>query len=524
MRTLFLPVCAPALALFAALVCAAAVSAQTPNESIVLTAAAMARATEQPSLVTMSGGSAHLPVWSMSGRSVGQSVAGFVPALPVGCRAVRVQLLLTTEEPPEQHDLQSVWRVHLAQMSDTGAPRVVTCDCVRAGIPSGALQTEWVTAESYFPVDAALPLSVRVQREPDDPADTFTRPMGLVLVKITPLTPPDEAFLVTDTVVDGAGYNSWPMIQNIGDTLVCAYSRGRAHNIDEDAREVFAKSSRDLGRSWSDEAIVAATPGSGEVAIGKGLDSTGAMLLWVRRIDSAAHGPYRHDLYRSEDGVTFTRLATPELDPAPIQITDCFALPGHGLMALWFAGPYGDDGPSHSWGTLTSADDGKSWTQTTIESNLTKEQWPTEQSAVYLGEGKILALARVEVGGNTTARAQLQLTSTDFGVTWRRAQTNITDVLSSTPTVLYDPETDLVTCYYFHRGRGILRCRRTKAGDIFDRPLTWPDSRAAALGSESTWDTGNVNAVRVGGKDYLAFYSGKDPNTAVFVKEVTPEE
>ena len=288
-----------------------------------------------------------------------------------------MQLLLTTEEPPEQNDLQSVWRVHLAQMSDTGAPRVVTCDCVRAGIPSGALQTEWVTAESYFPVDAALPLSVRVQREPDDPADTFTRPMGLVLVKITPLTPPDEAFLVTDTVVDGAGYNSWPMIQNIGDTLVCAYSRGRAHNIDEDAREVFAKSSRDLGRSWSDEAIVAATPGSGEVAIGKGLDSTGAMLLWVRRIDSAAHGPYRHDLYRSEDGVTFTRLATPELDPAPIQITDCFALPGHGLMALWFAGPYGDDGPTHSWGTLTSADDGKSWTQTTIESNLTKEQWPT---------------------------------------------------------------------------------------------------------------------------------------------------
>ncbi|MBQ1454618.1 MAG: exo-alpha-sialidase [Thermoguttaceae bacterium] len=523
MRTFPFPVCAPTLALFAALVCSEMVSAHTPSDSIILTAAEMTRATEQPSLVTMSSGPAHLPVWSMSGMSVGQSIAGLIPELPSGCRAVRVQLLLTTEEPPEQHDLQSVWRVHLTQVSDTGAPRAVTCDCVRANIPSRALQTEWITAESYFPVDAAAPVSVRVQREPNDPADTFPRPMGVVLVKITPAAAPDDAFVVTDTVVDGAGYNSWPMIQNIGDTLVCAYSRGKGHNIEEDIRAVYAKSSRDGGRTWSEETCLAATPGSGEVTIGKGLDSTGAMLLWVRRIDSAAHGPYRHDLYRSEDGVAFTRLATPRLDPAPIQITDCFSVPGRGLMALWFAGPYGDDGPTHSWGTLTSADDGKSWTQTTIESNLTKEQWPTEPSAVYLGDGKILALARVEVGGGTTARAQLQLTSDDFGVTWRRAQTNITDVLSSTPALLYDPDTDLVTCYYFHRGRGILRCRRTKAGDIFQRPLEWPDSRAEALGSESTWDTGNVNAVCVGGKHYLAFYSGKDPNTAVFVKETDPE-
>ena len=54
--------------------------------------------------------------------------------------------------------------------------------------------------------------------------------------------------------------------------------------------------------------------------------------------------------------------------------------------------------PSHSWGTLTSRDNGATWTQTTIESGLTKAQWPTEPSAVYLGDGKILAIARTEQG------------------------------------------------------------------------------------------------------------------------------
>ena len=37
------------------------------------------------------------------------------------------------------------------------------------------------------------------------------------------------------------GYNSWPMIQAVGSRLVCAYSRGSAHTIDEGARGVYAR-------------------------------------------------------------------------------------------------------------------------------------------------------------------------------------------------------------------------------------------------------------------------------------------
>ena len=50
---------------------------------------------------------------------------------------------------------------------------------------------------------------------------------------------------------------------------------------------------------------------------------------------------------------------------------------------LWFAGDYGDK-PTNAWGIVTSNDDGATWTQTTVESELPKNQWPTEPSAVYL--------------------------------------------------------------------------------------------------------------------------------------------
>ena len=123
------------------------------------------------------------------------------------------------------------------------------------------------------------------------------------------------------------------------------------------------------------------------------------MLLWVRRVGKEWH----HDLYRTRDGVTFTLVATPKLAVNPMQITDVFAVPTVGLMALWFAGDYGDK-PTNAWGTVTSSDDGVSWTQTPIESGLSKAQWPTEPAAVYLGDGRILAIA-------TAARTSARLNS-----------------------------------------------------------------------------------------------------------------
>jgi len=310
-----------------------------------------------------------------------------------------------------------------------------------------------------------------------------------------------------------SGYNSWPMIQAIGEKLVCVYSRGTGHTIGEDARAVYARTSTDYGKTWTTETVVANTPRYGDVAVGKGLDSNGAMLLWVRRVGKE----WLHDLYRTTDGVTFALVTTPKLDPVPVQITDIFAVPKVGLMALWFAGRYNDDGPSHSWGKLTSSDNGATWVQTTIESELPKPQWPTEPSAVYLGNGKILVIGRIEGGGGSSTQTQFQMVSSDYGATWKRMQTNIGDVLISTPSLILDAKTGLLSNYYYQRGKGVLRRRVVDPDNVFDNPLNWPASEEVATGSQIAVDAGNANATVIRDTHYVAFYSGKAPDTAILV-------
>jgi len=115
-------------------------------------------------------------------------------------------------------------------------------------------------------------------------------------------------------VQEASGYNSWRMSQAIGEKLVCVYSRGTSHTIGEDARAVYARTSTDNGKTWTPETVVANTSGYGEVAVGKGLDSKGAMFLWVRRMNGSE---CVLDLYRTTDGVTFVLVATPKLAVAP---------------------------------------------------------------------------------------------------------------------------------------------------------------------------------------------------------------
>jgi len=503
----------PSLALLAATVTSfgAGAPVHSPGEEkeaspVCLAANQMSIATGQPSLVLMSSGSVHIPVWSLSGGTVGQSVAGLVSGLPQGCAAVKVEIVVTTTEAATGPDLEDVYRVHLSQMVEN-APFTVRYHLgtpVRTALSTAPLHTRTILLESYYEVEPDATLWVRIQREPGDPADTFTRPTGLAMVKVTPVNAPAKPSVVQDV----SGYNSWPMIQAIGDKLVCVYSRGSAHTINEDARAVYARTSTDGGKTWTPETVVANTPGYGEVEVGKGLDAAAAMLLWVRRIGK---GEWHHDLYRTTDGVTFTLVATPKLAVRPMQITDVFAVPTVGLMSLWFAGDYGDK-PTNAWGTVTSSDNGATWKQTTVESELPKTQWPTEPAAVYLGDGKILVIARTETGP-----VQFQIVSTDYGATWKRAPTNIGDVTGSTPSLILDAKTGLLSNYYYYRGKGFLRRRVVDPQSIFDHPRSWPASETVAIGSTSTWDSGNANATVIGDTHYVSFYSGKAPDTSVLV-------
>ena len=313
-------------------------------------------------------------------------------------------------------------------------------------------------------------------------------------------------------VHEATGYNSWPMIQSVKDKLVCAYSRGSAHTIDEGSRGVWSKVSSDGGKTWSEERLVVNDPRWGEVTIGKGLAEEGAMLLWVRCWGENPH----HDLYRSGDGIHFEKFSTPVLDPLPMQITDVIPVPGVGLLCLWFSSGYAE-GADKAWGTLVSADGGRTWRQRTVERGLKREDWPTEPSGVSLGGGRILVLARSE--GAT--RHQFQIVSTDGGLTWKKTRTNITDVSESTPSLIYDAKTGLVSNYYYQRGARKLKRRVAKADFVFDRPMSWPAPEVLFEGAEKrAYDAGNANATVQGDRHFVATYTGSETDTAVVVVPV----
>jgi hypothetical protein len=494
---------------FLSLIALPIISCSAEPTSVGLNANQMSIATGQPSLVLMSSGSTHIPVWSLSGGTVGQSVAGVVTGFPSDCAAVKVEIAVTTTDETTSPEFADVYRVHLSQMVEDApfTERSALGKPVRTALPAAPFHSRTIVLESCYEVVPDAPLTVRIQREPGDSGDTFTKPTGLAAVKVTPLNALPKPHVVQDV----PGYNSWPMLQAIGKKLVCVYGRGKGHTIDSDDRAVYSRTSTDGGKTWTAETGVANAPGYGEVAVGKGLDSTGAMLLWVRRIGKHE---WHHDLYRSTDGITFTLVATPTLALRPMQITDVFSVPKVGLMALWFGGDYSDK-PTQSWGKMTSSDDGKTWTQTPVESGLLKGDWPTEPAAVYLGDGKILAIARTETGP-----AQFQMISTDNGATWTRTRTNISDVAASTPSLILDVKTRLLSNYYYERGRGILRRRVVDPSRVFDHPLNWHGSEAVATGSKVTFDAGNANATAIGDTHFVSFYSGKAPDTSVVVSEI----
>lgn len=497
------------LAQVAALPLAAmAAGAQQVDVPIYLNANDLTHATGRPSFTVWKHGAAAVPVWSMSGEQAGQSFSGVTPPLPLNCAAVRVEIL-TMNESAATNAQTAVYRVHLASLVSGMPSSAHSTDGkpVLTAIPSMARTLHTTVLDGCRIVQPGAPLALRIQREPDDAGDTYTSPEGLVQVKVTPLSAPPSAVAVESS----PGYNSWPMIQAIGSKLVCAYSRGSGHDIGEGRRDAYARTSTDGGRTWAAEVVLSSDPLVGEVMIGKGLDNNGAALFWVRCIGRPKS---RHELYRTTDGVTFTKIAVPQLDPFPMQITDVFHTPS-GLMSLWFATDYKEDG-KHSWGTLVSADNGATWVQRTVESVAKKGELPTEPSAVHLGNGRILAVARTETGGGSMA-SQFQLTSTDGGVTWTRRRTNIRDVMSSTPSLIYDSKTGMVSNYYYERGRGVVKRRVAKADAVFDNPMAWPDPVGVAFGCEERpWDAGNVNATVIGDAHCLTYYAGTKTDTSVY--------
>ena len=447
--------------------------------------------------------------WVFSPKAEDGAIATF--AFPkTECKGVKIEIKVASLQKPTVKNAEDVFRATLFQIENSKEVNKIRGVPVRSKIPENASDIRVVELESCYTPLKSLPIKIKIERKAEDCSDTSDSPTALLSINIIPV----KALAEPTIVEDRKGYNSWPMMQSIGGKLVCTYSRGSAHVISEGSRDAYARVSNDGGKTWSMETIVSADANYGEVPIGKGLDENGDMLLWLRFI-----GKDRiHKLFKTKDGVNFTLLAQPKLDVMPMQITDVIHVPNVGMMSIWFTGNYGKQA-LNAWGTLVSKDNGKTWVQTVVESGLKNIDWNTEQSAVYLGDGKILAIARVEHSSDTTERAQFQLESRDYGKTWTRKRTNIGDIYISTPSLIFDKRTGLIYNYYYQRGRGMLKRRVVHIDKIFGNPLAWPNPEIVAFASAIGYDAGNVNATTIGDKHYLAYYSGDSKNASVVVSQ-----
>ncbi len=452
--------------------------------------------------------------WAFLKEKSKQRLNGTLSRLPAECGGVRIAISLALPEgtvAPEK--AESVWMVQMTQDKKSDfAGRPVNGVPVRTAMPLPGGTAKTLVLESYYPVDPVLPLKFQVERLTSDPADTFPGAVILTGVTVTPLAAPAAPVVVESA----SGYNSWPFIALLRSRLVCAYSRGQEHSIDEPERGAYYRVSDDGGLTWSAERLLVNTAEECEVVSSKGFDENYDLLLWVRCRNSKTK-TVRFELYRSADGEYFEKIAMPKFSPMPMQIMDVLRIPGKGLMCLWFAGNYKQEDGSQCWGTLFSNNNGLTWEQKTVESRLRQADWPTEPSAVWLGNGRILAIGRKEGKGSTTEQAQFQLQSSDSGATWTKMRTNITDVRISTPSLIFDMGSSLLTCYHFFRGRGILNRRVVKPEAVWDRPLNWPAPETVALGKPRMSDSGNVNATALFERHLLAYYMGDRPNTSVVV-------
>ena len=302
-------------------------------------------------------------------------------------------------------------------------------------------------------------------------------------------------------------YSSWPMCLVVNNELVCAYTIGNSHN-DNMYSAIYAKVSSN-GVVWSAKKKIIDTFQERDGVTGKGNDTQGNALLLNRVGPFDAPWMY-FELWKSNNGLDWECISKPTFATQVGHCGDIINVPSLGLVS--FFNTYGS---SRSWGYIVSEDDGVTWSQHIVESGLSATECPAEISAVYLGDGKILAMGRSE-SNDSTHQNMWQMQSSDNGITWSREQTNIYGV-QNTPSILFDNASNQVTMYIMLRSSGNLVKYVKDADVIWNNPTSWGDATVISSGWATGSDVGNVNAVRLDGNDFVSFYSGTPTQTGIYV-------
>lgn len=297
------------------------------------------------------------------------------------------------------------------------------------------------------------------------------------------------------------GYNAFPFIGVVKDKLVCVYSVGKNHT-DNTSVDIFAKTSPN-GVIWSKAKKIISTENVRDTITGLGHDSLGIIYFWNRK-GTPVNADCSFDLYKTSDGIVFTKKSSPVFDIKPSHIGDALHIPTVGVIS--FYNTY--RATRNSYGYVLTKDGGETWSQIEIASPTTQSDTPTEIYGVYIGAGKIIALGRSE-----DSAAMFQIQSNDYGKTWETKKTNITDVYLSTPTLIYGND-GYITVYYYNRADGKLKKRRAIASTVFENPSSWGEPSNIASGAVGQ-DAGNANSVKFNGNNIIAYYSGTDTETSV---------
>jgi hypothetical protein len=297
------------------------------------------------------------------------------------------------------------------------------------------------------------------------------------------------------------GYNAFPFIGTVNNKLVCVYSIGKSHT-DNTNVDIFAKTSPN-GVIWSKAKKIISTENVRDTITGLGHDSLGVIYFWNRK-GTPVNADCSFDLYKTSDGIKFTKKSSPVFDIKPSHIGDALHIPTVGVIS--FYNTYRAN--RNSYGYVLTKDGGETWSQIEIASPTTQSDTPTEISGTYIGDGKILALGRSE-----DSAAMFQIQSSDFGKTWETKITNITDVYLSTPTLIYDDD-GYITVYYYNRADGKLKKRKAIASTVFESATSWGEPSNIASGSVGQ-DAGNANSVKFNNNIIVVYYSGTDTETSV---------
>lgn len=301
-------------------------------------------------------------------------------------------------------------------------------------------------------------------------------------------------------------YTAWPFVGVVNNKLVCLYTRGLTHD-DNKTPSIFSKISSD-GIVWTLEKQIINTQGKRDTITGKGNNANGDLIFW-NRVGVQGIG-VKYQLYKTSDGVNITLVSEPTFTVEMGHVGDIISVPNVGLLA--FFNTYGNN---RKWGIVVSNDDGETWEQTVIQ-EVSKYECPTEISAVYLGNGKILAIGRRDAFLEEENNKLFQIQSNDYGNTWTILDTNILDSYFSTPSLVLKEEENKLYLYYFQRVVGALRLRENLATDVWDNPTNWANSSIIAYGTTDAENAGNVNAVAFNDIQVAAFYSGDEFNTGIY--------